>query len=164
MPSPLLAAAPQVDNTSKFKVGNWVRIWAAAPLNPAAAKQAAAPVRRAPAGSRRLAQALGAAGSRGGPGGSSKGAPLELPQLVAENLQYASAVVSEAEARAEDSGPAAASAPGTLDAHLYGENALDSGSGGLRGLHCCRSCAARLHGAACCWNVSRSGGCALQVD
>lgn len=123
----LPAVLLQVDTTQGLTVGTWVRLFAEKPLAVAPATQAG---RRLLAGERRGGrqplQALG--GALGG------AAPyLPLSDAVAAALQQAAGAglgEHDEHVGADSSRPAAASAAGTLDAYLYGENAADSGSGG----------------------------------
>lgn len=119
----------QVSSTKGFFTGQWVRLWVQQPTRPSLRRSLLGREAAAAGGTRRLLQRSAA----GSPAGASGYLPLS-EAAAAASFSFASEAGDDGDGD-EGSGqaalhrPAAASAGGTLDAHLYGENAVDSGSG-----------------------------------
>lgn len=118
----------QVSTTQKIAVGQWVRLWVQQPSRPTVSRRLLSQHEALATGSRRK-QLLQARGGSGSNASASASTTRYLPlseAAAAARFSFAS--------EAEHSGavpqrPTTASAGGTLDAHLYGENAVDSGAG-----------------------------------
>lgn len=126
----------QVSSTKGIAVGQWVRLWVQQPSRPVFSRRALLghqerpPV---PGSGRQLLQGGGNASTSGAAAPARAYLPLSKAAAAAV-FSPASQALSEREedhdvSNAASQRPTVASAGGTLDAHLYGENAVDSGSG-----------------------------------
>jgi len=138
----------QVSSTAGISVGQWVRLWVQQPTQPAASRRLLLGQDEAAAagGWRQLLQGRNG-GSSGAPAGNQTYLPLSAAAAAAR-FSFASEAL-EAHGAVPGSGalpphPVVASAGGTLDAYLYGENAVDSGSSQALPLVIARAAAYRL--------------------
>lgn len=124
----------QVSSTAGISVGQWVRLWVQQPTQPAARRRSLLGQDGAAAAGGRRQLLQGRSGGGGAPAASQTYLPLSAAAAAARFSSASEAL--EAHGAEPGSGalpqrPVVASAGGTLDAHLYGENAADSGSSQL---------------------------------
>lgn len=135
----------QVSSTKGIAVGQWVRLWVQQPSRPVFSRRALLGRQeqtQAPGSHRQLLQAGGNASSSGAAAPARAYLPLSNAAAAAV-FSAASQALSEREedvSLAASHRPTVASAGGTLDAHLYGENAVDSGSGERAGQRRAATC------------------------
>lgn len=121
---PAAPPAPQVSTTEGMERGQWIRLFARSPLGTARrALLSSLGGRRAGVPQPQPAAASSAGGSRN----STQAGFLPLPQAFIEGQQQVLELGLDQDEHGA-SGVQTAVADGTLDAYLYGQNAVDSGS------------------------------------